>query len=84
MDPESLGLSNQDPYICAACGEENIGFGYAMSTFIFSCGHKFCVYCVKENFARKIQENDLKKLKCLYNNCKSKPTAEQLDGLFVD
>lgn len=51
-------------------------------TWEFSCGHRFCLECTREDMKIKIKNNDVDKLMCLQNECGAKVNVLELSKLF--
>jgi hypothetical protein len=51
-------------------------------TWEFTCGHRFCVECTREDMRIKINQFDIEKLICLQDQCKKKVTTAELTNLF--
>ena len=76
-----------EPAYCPICYTNEIieapnPIGEEKMTWEFSCGHRFCVECTREDLRIKIKKNDVDKLICLQNECGAKVTMQELNRLF--
>lgn len=70
---------------CALCRSEPVGPDYPSTTFLFQpCDHIFCFYCTREKCQELIVRNQLNKLHCFQNECKSPLPDEHLELLFQE
>ena len=53
-------------------------------TFEFSCEHRFCKDCARENLRIKITNNEIDKMICPQDKCGKKVNMSELKTLFAD
>ena len=53
-------------------------------TWEFSCKHRFCRECARENLKMKIMEHNVDQMVCPQDKCGVKANMEELKELFRD
>lgn len=79
---------SSEPNYCPICYSNEIVAAPApiddMLTWEFSCGHRFCLDCTRENLRLVINDFQPDKLICLQHECGKKVTMAELNELFQD